>query len=263
MTYETIRMETDPRGVAQVVLNRPDKHNAMDAQMIAELTDAARQLAEDNMVRVVVLRGEGKTFCAGGDLGWMRSQAEQDRAGKIAEARKLADMLGLWNALPKPVIGRIHGAAFGGGLGLLAICDVAVAERSTRFALTETRLGLIPATIGPFVMRKLGEGYGRQVFLNSKPFDADFLWRAGAVAKVCAAEQLDETVEAEVNALLQCAPSAVADAKALCLSLKDMSAADAYEASIDALANRWETAEAQDGIRAFFAKEAPAWRETN
>lgn len=260
MTYETIRLSVDARNVATVTLARPDKHNAMNAMMIAELTQAAEVLARDPAIRVVVFAGEGKTFCAGGDLGWMRAQADKDRAGKLAEANSLARMLGRWNALSKPVIGRVHGAAYGGGLGLIAICDIVVAEEGTRFALTETRLGLIPATIGPFVVRRLGEAFARQVFFNAKPFDAAFLIRAGLVARACRLDDLDAAIEEEVLAFLQCAPGAVSEAKALCRQLAGTDPSDAAEMSATALADRWETLEAQEGIAAFLAKETPSWR---
>ncbi|WP_417267616.1 crotonase/enoyl-CoA hydratase family protein [Celeribacter baekdonensis] len=260
MSYETVRLTIDARQVATVTLARSAKHNAMDAVMIAELTAVAERLANDENVRVVVLEAEGKTFCAGGDLGWMRAQANKDRAGKMEEAMTLARMLGCWNALSKPVIGRVHGAAYGGGLGLICVCDIVIAEDAARFALTETRLGLIPATIGPFVVSRLGASFARQVFFNSKPFDVGFLIRAGVVAKACPAAHLDDAVEAEVVQFLQCAPGAVAEAKALCLALggADPIAAAAFSAS--ALADRWETTETRDGIAAFFAKEEPAWR---
>jgi methylglutaconyl-CoA hydratase len=263
MTYETIRLGVDARDVATVTLARPDKHNAMNATMIVELTQVAEVLARDPSIRVVVLSGEGKTFCAGGDLGWMRAQADKDRAGKLAEATSLANMLGHWNALPKPVIGRVHGAAYGGGLGLMAICDIVVADEATRFALTETRLGLIPATIGPFVIRRLGEAFARQVFLNAKPFDAAFLVRAGLVARACRLDELDAAIEEEILAFLQCAPGAVSEAKALCCKLSGTDPSDAAEMSATALADRWETHEAQEGIHAFFAKQTPTWRSEN
>lgn len=260
MTFETIRLSVDARNVATVTLARPDKHNAMNAMMIAELTEVADLLARDPAIRVVVLAGEGKTFCAGGDLGWMRAQAEKDRAGKLAEANSLARMLGHWNALPKPVVGRVHGAAYGGGLGLIAVCDIVVADEMTQFALTETRLGLIPATIGPFVVRRLGEAFARQVFFNAKPFDAAFLIRAGLIARACKLDYLDVAIEEEVLALLQCAPGAISEAKALCRKLAGTDPTDAAELSATALADRWETQEAQEGIAAFFAKDTPSWR---
>ncbi|MFZ2102601.1 MAG: crotonase/enoyl-CoA hydratase family protein [Oricola sp.] len=260
MTLETIRVEEDARGIATVTLARPDKHNAMNAQMIAELNGAAHVLGSDDSVRAIVLTGEGKSFCAGGDLGWMREQAEKDRAGKMAEARALAGMLGAWNALAKPVIAKVQGPAYGGGVGLIAVCDIAVAVRDVRFALTETRLGLIPATIGPFVVRRLGEGFARQIFFNAKPFGTDLALRAGLIAHVTTHEGLDQAIEEECAAILQCAPGAVADAKALARRLGGPDPLELAEMTANALADRWETDEAQAGIAAFFAKETPPWR---
>lgn len=261
MTYDTLTLSHDARGVATVTLNRPEKHNAMNAQMIAELSRAAQDLATDDTVRAIILCGAGPTFCAGGDLSWMRAQADQDRAGKMAEAGALAMMLGLWNTLPKPVIGRIHGAAYGGGIGMVAICDTVVCDETTRFALTETRLGLIPATIGPFVVRRMGEAFARQVFFTAKPFDAQFLIRAGLIARACPAEALDDAVEDEIAAVLDCAPGAVARAKSLCLHLAGSDPANAADYSANALADCWETTETQEGITAFFAKQTPSWRQ--
>jgi methylglutaconyl-CoA hydratase len=263
MEIETIRVETDVRGIATVTLARADKHNAMNARMIAELTAAAIALGGDANIRVVVLAAEGRTFCAGGDLGWMREQADKDRAGKMAEAGALAGMLGAWNALPKPVVARVQGAAYGGGLGLMAVADIVVVADNAKFALTETRLGLIPATIGPFVVGRLGAAFARQVFFNAKPFGPEFGLRSGLVARVATAEDLDAAVEEEASAFLECAPGAVADAKALARKLAGPDPADLAEMTANALADRWETDEAKAGIAAFFAKETPSWRKGN
>lgn len=260
MTLETIRVEEDARGIATVTLARPDKHNAMNAQMIAELNGAAHVLGDDDSVRAIVLAADGPTFCAGGDLNWMREQADKDRAGKMSEARALADMLGAWNTLPKPVIARVQGAAYGGGIGLISVADIAVAVRDAKFGLTETRLGLIPATIGPFVVRKLGEAFARQVFFNSRPFGTDFALRAGLIAHVATHDTLDEAVLQEALAFLECAPGAVADAKGLCRRLGGQDPLELADMTANALADRWETDEAQAGIAAFFAKETPPWR---
>lgn len=260
--YGTIQVAIDRRGIASVVLARPEKHNAMNAQMIAELTDAAHSLEVDSKVRVVVLSAQGRTFRAGGDLGWMRDQANKDRAGKMAGASALATMLGVWDALAKPVIGRVHGAAYGGGIGLIAVCDIVVAAEDCRFALTETRLGLIPATIGPFVVGRMGEAFARQVFFNSKPFDTAFLIRAGLVTRSCAAEALDAAVEEEIIAFLACAPGAVSAAKSLCRTLGGSNPTAMADFTANALADRWETEETQQGIAAFFAKQQPSWRQT-
>ena len=183
MSYETLLIEREARGVARLVLNRPEKHNAMSGVMIGELSAAAAELAADDSVRVVVLTGAGDSFCAGGDLGWMRAQMEADSMSRGAEAGRLAAALGALNRLPKPLIGRIQGQAFGGGIGLMSVCDVAVGLRGAKFGLTETRLGLIPATIGPYVLARMGEAMARRVFMSARLFDADEAVRLGLLAR--------------------------------------------------------------------------------
>lgn len=169
---ETLEIKTDKQGVATLWLDRADKHNAMSAQMIAELSQAAAALAQNELVRVVVLAARGKSFCAGGDLGWMRSQMDADPQTRAREATALARMLHALNTLPKPLIARAHGNAFGGGVGLLSVCDVAIGADSAVLGLTETRLGLIPATIGPYVSARMGEARARRVFMSGRRFAA-------------------------------------------------------------------------------------------
>ncbi|MEM7470824.1 MAG: crotonase/enoyl-CoA hydratase family protein [Pseudomonadota bacterium] len=255
--FETLSLETDARGVAILELNRPEKRNAMSDVMIADLRHAADILASDPAVRAVVLRGAGAMFCAGGDLNWMKAQIDADNATRAEEAGKLAAMLGVWNALPKPVIGRIHGGAFGGGVGLASICDVAVSEPGAKFGLTETRLGLIPATIGPYVIARMGEGAARRVFMSSRIFGAAEAQVLGLVAKI--SDDLDGAVEAEVESYLNCAPGAVAEAKALALRLGGAPSAAEVKASIEALVTRWENPEAEAGVTAFLEKRKPGW----
>jgi len=257
--YETLAIETDPRGVATLWLDRPEKHNALSAQMIEEITLAAEALGNDETVRVVVLAARGRTFCAGGDLGWMKQQVEADAAARATAARKLAGMLGALNSLPKPLIGRVHGNAFGGGVGMACVCDTVVAVDGARFGLTETRLGLTPATIGPYVIARMGEGRARQVFMSSRLFGAVEAERLGIVSRVVDDAALDAAVEDEVAPYLACAPGAVADAKALALRLGSAPDAAAIEASIDALVGRWESGEVSEGIAAFFEKRPAAW----
>ncbi|MGY6535953.1 MAG: crotonase/enoyl-CoA hydratase family protein [Pararhodobacter sp.] len=257
--YETLTLETDGRGVARLTLNRPEKHNAMNSAMLADLAAAARALAADDAVRVVVLTGAGASFCAGGDLGWMQAQMAADAAGRATEARKLAGALGLLNALPKPLIGRVQGQAFGGGIGLMAVCDVAVGVQGAKFGLTETRLGLIPATIGPYVLARMGEAMARRVFMSSRIFDAAEAVTLGLLARTVPADDLDAAVEAEVKPYLACAPGAVASAKALALRLGGGITEEAVEHSIGQLVARWEGTEAAEGIDAFFARRKPAW----
>jgi len=256
---ETIRIDQDVRGVATIWLTRTDKHNAMSAQMMDELTGAAHALGSDSSVRVVVLAAEGRSFCAGGDLDWMRAQFDADAAVKEHEARRLADMLWALNFMPKPLIGRLQGNAFGGGVGLASVCDVAVGVDGLKMGLTETKLGLIPATIGPYVLARMGEAMARRVFMSARLFDAAEAAQLGLLAKIVASEDLDAAVEAEVAPYLACAPGAVAEAKALAQSLGGTVTREAVEMSIAALARRWESPESQEGISAFFEKRAASW----
>lgn len=257
--FETITLTTDARGVATLTLNRPEKHNAMSAQIIRELTLAATQLASDTEVRVVVLTGVGKTFCAGGDLGWMKAQMEADEQTRFVEARKLAEMLSVLNALPKPLIGALQGNAFGGGVGLAAVCDVAIGVDTLKMGLTETRLGLIPATIGPYVIARMGAARARRVFMSARLFDTAEAVDLGLLSGSVSAEHLMDAVEAEVVPYLSCAPGAVASAKALVQKLGPQIDNTVIDNSISALVARWQTAEAREGIAAFFEKRKPDW----
>ena len=257
---ETITIETDARGVATLTLDRAEKHNAMSAQMIAELHAAAEALGTDETVRVVVLAARGKTFCAGGDLGWMREQFEAEPATRSREAGKLAHMLQALNTLAKPLIGRVQGNTFGGGIGLMSVCDVAVGAESALFALTETRLGLIPATIGPYVAARMGEAHARRVFMSGRRFDAVEAVQLGLLARAVPAAGLDAAIEAEVAPYLDCAPGAVARAKALLRGFGPRIDAAVIAATIAALAECWAGDEAPEGVAAFFDKRAPRWR---
>jgi methylglutaconyl-CoA hydratase len=256
-----IRVETDSRGVATITLDRAEKHNALSAELIADLGRAAERLAADPSVRVVVLTGAGRSFSAGADLGWMRAQFAAHREGRLAEARRLAHMLRRLNTLPKPLIGRINGQAFGGGLGLIAVCDVAVAVAGARFGFTETRLGLIPATISPYVLARMGEGPARSVFMSARLFDAEEARALGLVHRVVADDSLDAAIEREIEAYLAAAPGAVAAAKALARSLGPRIDEATIERSIGLLADIWESPEAQAGIAAFFERRPPPWAE--
>ncbi|WP_117193010.1 crotonase/enoyl-CoA hydratase family protein [Rhizobium terrae] len=256
---ETLTLGTDTRGVATLTLNRPDKHNAMNAAMIAELAGMAGRLAADDAVRVVVLAAAGPTFCAGGDLSWMRDQAAKVRQGKIEGATELAGMLKALDELPKPLIGRVQGNAFGGGIGLMSVCDIVVAAEGAEFGLTETRLGLIPATIGPYVVRRIGEGHARRLFLNARRFDALTAHEIGLVSVACPVGQLDAAVDVEVSALLDCAPGAVASAKSLVCTLAREAIDDPVSYSIGLLADRWESDEGKAGIDAFLNRQPMPW----
>ena len=259
MKFDTIESETDARGVCTVWLNRPDKHNALSAQMIDELTGMAAILRHGT-ARVVILAARGKSFCAGGDLQWMQAQMQADRATRQAGARSLAAMLQSWNTLPLPVIGRIHGNAFGGGVGLASICDVAIGAETVWMGLTETKLGLIPATIGPYVIARMGEAKARRVFMSARKFSAQDAQSLGLLAKTVSQEALDLAVTAEVTPYLSCAPGAVAAAKKLAGRLEPVVDEQTIEKTVTALIAQWETPEAEEGIAAFFGKTAPSWQ---
>lgn len=256
MSFETIDVSLDERGVARVALNLPEKRNALSGKMIAELTAFA---GEVRGLRAVVLEGRGKVFCAGGDLDWMRQQIDASRATRMAEARKLAGMLRALNEMPVPLIVRVHGGAFGGGVGLACVADVTIAASDAKFGLTETRLGLIPATIGPYVLARIGEGNARRVFMSARLFDAEEAERLGVVARVVDPGALDDAVDAEIAPYLKVAPGAVASAKALARQLGPRIDEDVIEATIEHLADVWETDEAAHGIDTFLSKSAPKW----
>ncbi len=256
---ETVKVTRDGRGVATLWLSRAEKHNALSGEMIGEVTDAAAALGADDGVRVIVLAAEGPSFCAGGDLGWMRAQRTADAETRAAEARKLAHMLRTLDTLPKPLIGRVQGNAFGGGVGMMAVCDVAIAADTARFGLTETRLGLIPATIGPYVVARMGPAMARRVFFSARLFDAAEAVTLGLAAKAVAPDALDAAVEAEVAPYLSCAPGAVAEAKALVRRLAPPIDDAVIDATVAALVARWASPEAAEGIDAFFEKRPPDW----
>ncbi len=255
----TIRVETDGRGVATLTLARAEKRNAVSSEMIAELTEAARALGEDRAVRVVVLAADGNVFSAGGDLGWMRQQMSADRDTRRAEAMRFAVMLKALNELPKPLIARVHGNAFGGGVGLISVTDAAIAVEDAVFGLTETRLGLIPATIGPYVVARLGAAAARGVMASPRLFDAQEAQRLGLITRVVSAADLDTATEAEVTPYLSAAPRAVGRTKSMVRALGPQIDAAAIAASVERLVETWEDSEAREGTSAFFEKRAPDW----
>lgn len=259
MTYQTLTLEKDDRGVARLTLNRPEAHNALSAAMLEELPEAARALGEDESVRAVVLTGAGESFCAGGDLRWMQEVRRLDRDGRIVESGKIARVLAALDRLSKPLVGRINGQTYGGGVGLISVCDVSIAVRGARFGLTEVRLGLIPGNVGPYVVERLGEARAREIFFNAKLFDADEALRLGLVSQVVEPAALDAAIEREVALFLKCGPRAVAAAKALVRHIARHGPDDSIDYAIERFAEIWEDEESQEGIAAFFEKRKPNW----
>jgi methylglutaconyl-CoA hydratase len=257
MTWRTLDVSTDDRGVMQLTLNTPERRNILSPQMIAELTELAGTL---DQVRAVVLSGAGPTFCAGGDLAWMHAQILADRPQRLREARKLAEMLQALNTLPVPLIGRLHGGAFGGGVGLACVCDVVLASPETKFGMTETRLGIIPATIGPYVIARMGEGRARRVFMSGRIFDAAEAETLGIVSRVVAPEAMAAAIDAEVLPYLSAAPASVKAAKSFARALGPRIDGDIIEKSVHQLVTIWESPEARIGVEAFLKKEEPPWK---
>ena len=256
--FKFIALETDDRGVATLTLNRPEIHHALNSGMISEMAEAASILHDDDS-RVVLIRSEGPTFCAGADLGWMKEQLAADREGKIAEATKLAMMLKAFHDLPKPVISRVQGQAFGGGLGVMAMADSVISVDTARFSFTEARLGLIPATIGPFTIAKMGREAARAVFITASMMSAGRAAELGLVSQVVPAGELDEAVAREVQTALNAAPGAMARAKAMLLRITSPDLDKQIEQSIALLADCWETEETKRGIEAFLSKTQAPW----
>ena len=248
--------------IARIALDRPDVHNAFDAELIAGLTAALDRIAADPGVRLAVLTGNGKSFSAGADLNWMRGMAAASEAENRQDSERLALLMRTLNFLPKPTIARVNGAAYGGGVGLVACCDIAIAAESARFGLTEVKLGLVPAVISPYVVAKIGARHARRLFVTGEIFDAREAARIGLVDRVVADDRLDAEVDATVALLDKGGPEAQAQAKQLALRMSGASAQEA--ARIDAenaelIARLRVSAEGQEGLSAFLEKRAPAW----
>ena len=262
MSFETLNLRVDEKSVARVTLARPDSHNAMSIAMIRELGLAVTEIESNDSIRVAVLTGQGKSFCAGGDLKWMQNIAQQSRAERVAESSELADMLYRLNRLSKPLVARVNGAAYGGGLGLIACSDISIGVDSARFALAEVGLGLIPANIAPYVVRRIGEANARQTFFNGKRFDAQQALGMNLLSRVVAASELDAAVEEEVGFFLNCPPKAVAASKRLVAYVSTHDDHDNRIYTADRLADAWETDEGREGIRCFVEKQTPPWKQT-
>lgn len=246
--------------IATLWLNRPALHNAFDAQLIAQLTQALQELGDDSGVRAVVLGGQGTSFSAGADLHWMRGMAAASEAENRTDALALARLMRTLDELPKPTVARVHGAAFGGGVGLVACCDIAIAVESARFGLTESRLGLLPAVISPYVIEAIGPREARRWFATGEQFDAATALRIGLVHQVVGADQLDAAVSQQLGLLDKAGPIAAASAKQLVRQVQLSTDRDAMDHSNAALIARLRvSAEGQEGLGAFLGKRAPGW----
>jgi len=264
MPGEGLRVErTGPDGsVARLTLARPDVHNAFDATLIATLRTTFATLAREGptSLRAVVLAGDGPSFCAGADIDWMRAAMALDTEGNEQDAMAMADMFEALDTCPVPVIARVHGAALGGGMGLCAVSDVVIAESGTRFGFTETRLGILPSVISPFVIAKIGESHARALFPGGRRFDATRAARIGLVHEIVEGEAaLDDAVDAAVADVLASGPTAVRAAKAVVREVRGLGHGSAKWHTARVIARQRTGEEAQEGFRAFVEKRRPAW----
>jgi methylglutaconyl-CoA hydratase len=247
--------------IEHLTLNRPDVRNAFNEEVIAELTAWARSKVTDPALRVVVLAGAGKVFSAGADATWMAKMAGYTHAENVQDATRMAEMFLALNRIPAAVVGRIHGAALGGGAGLAAICDVAIAEDSALFGFTETKLGILPAVISPYVLPKIGPSAARELFLTGMRFRAARAKEIGLIHAVVPADTLDQTVQLYVEELLSASPTGVAASKALIHAVWGRSPEDAMAVTAAAIAAQRVSPEGQDGLKAFLEKRKPRWAE--
>ncbi len=246
-------------GVARVTLARPEVRNAFNAALIAELRTTFTALGADDTVRVVILGGAGASFCGGADVNWMRASLELSQAENVADAEAMSDMFRAIDRCPKPVIARVHGAALGGGAGLAAVADIAIASDETMFGFTETKLGIIPAVISPFVLAKIGVSNARALFLTGERFTASRALAIGLVHETVPLVDLDETIERIVAELRTAAPSAVAAAKTLVADVRAASYDGSRALTARAIASQRVTPEGQEGLRAFLERRAASF----
>src|SRR5829696_934149 len=259
MPYEHLN-RTDDGPVSTVTLARPGSHNALDADLIGELTRCFEEISEDESVRVVVLAGEGRSFCAGADIGYMRETAGFSYEENLEDARRLAMMFWTIDECPKPVVAKVQGAAMGGGAGLAAVADVAVVDTESHFAFSEVRLGIAPATISPFVVRKIGVSHARSLFLTGERFGAERARDIGLVHRVVSKDRLDEAVEEKVGELLGGGPVAQATLKGLLRRLETTEPMEAPGLTARVISELRTGEEGQEGLAAFLEKREPRWR---
>lgn len=261
MSKPTILTNIDSRGVATLTMNRPELHNAFDDTLIAELTDVLKELDDDSDVRVVILAANGKSFSAGADLNWMRRMADYSREQNLADAEELAELMRTLNTLSKPTIALVQGAAYGGGVGLVACCDIAIASARALFCLSEVKLGLFPAVISPYVIAAIGPRASRRYFLTAESFDAGEALLLGLVHQVVADEcELSDAAEGLVSRLLANSPAAMEGAKNLIAAVYGRQLDDALIAdTAGRIADQRSSREGREGLSAFIEKRKPSW----
>lgn len=259
---DKVLLDVDDRGVATLTLNRPEVHNAFDSALISRMTQLLVEIKSREDARVVVLTGAGSSFCAGADVNWMRSMARFGEAENLEDALHLADLMSLLDSLPLPTVARVNGHAFGGGVGLVACCDIAIANQDACFALSEVRLGLVPAVISPYVLAAMGERHVRRFFLTGEPMHAKVARRIGLIHEIAQLNCLDRAVEDQVQMLLRGGPVALRESKELVFMVEGggVSADEALKRrTAQIIAQLRVSEEGQEGLAAFLEKRPPAW----
>ncbi len=258
MNFTTVKYEKQNR-VARVTFNRPEIHNAFNATVITEMRQVFNEIEKDDNIRVVVLTGAGKSFCAGADLNWMRSVVNQSFEQNLAESYALAELFHAMYSCKRPVIGRINGAAIGGGTGFVAVCDIAIAARSAVFSFSEVKIGVVPACIGPYVIKKIGEGKTRELFITGERMNAERAHEVGLVNRVVDDDQLDSEVDKLIKFIISSGPQAVAMAKKLIGEVSAMTPEQFKPYTAEMIARLRISDEGQEGMDAFLNKRKPRW----
>lgn len=254
-----VRLE-ESKKIAFVMLSRPERHNAFHPEMIAELTELFLRLEKREDLNAVVLRGSGASFSAGGDLEWMKSMIGFSREENLQDAGRLFDMFMAMTECSLPLIGQVHGNVMGGGLGLVAVCDIVMAEKDTKFCFSEAKIGIAPAVISPFVLRKVPQGFAREVMLSAQVFTAQHAQQMGLVHHIGTQAGMDTQVDKILNSFEECAGGAVREAKRLMNFIASKELAQCRARSTQVIAERRISAEGQEGLKAFLEKRKPSWR---
>jgi methylglutaconyl-CoA hydratase len=258
--YETIKVLRQGH-VVRIVLNRPEVHNAFNGRMVEDLAAAVEAVANDRAARVAVLTGEGKSFCAGADLNWMREVIHYSFEQNLKESLAIAEFLYRLYSLPIPTIARVNGAAIGGGTGFLSACDIVIASEEAKFGLSEVKIGLVPAAISPYVLRRIGESRAREYFLTGERFDARRAQEIGLVNRAVPADALDQAVEGTVKLILSSGPEALAKCKELIQRTPHLSFEEVKDYTARMIAGLRVSAEGQEGMASFLEKRKPRWVE--
>ena len=258
MKYETLELQRE-EDVVTICLNRPEVHNAMSEKLMKELTSCFKELSYDNKVRIIIITGNGKSFCAGADLNWMKSMAKYSKEENIQDSRLLLDLFETIYSCPKPVLGRINGHAFGGGVGLVAVCDIAIATPGKKFAFSETKLGIIPSVISTFIVKRIGISNMRRLFITGERFTSEYAKEIGLIDYLVSEEELDREIKKYVELIYSSGPISIMEIKKLVDRCQKMDIEDYKKFTVEKIAELRISDEGQEGINAFLEKRKTKW----